>query len=484
MKKFLLTMLLASIAVAGWSFDVDYDYSSKQALLQMGFSSNEMSSGLLQPVFNRNKLLQDNYATMQYEHYLVGEFSAPYYSLFLCNEGDSNTQFGESWSGAVTWTCKSGLAISKVVVESLNTGVASRVHITTQSGDESTTADAITTCYLRGTQNYFKISGNSAIIKKITVSYKSTNKYDITGDGKVDVSDVNAVINIILKEKSTADYPGDADVTGDDKVDVSDVNAIINVILNPETLIDFEEFEVNGVKFKMVKVEGGTFTMGATPEQGSDAYDSEKPAHQVTLSSYRIGATEVTQALWQAVMGSNPSYYNGTGNSAYGSNHSADYGTNLQRPVEYVSWNDCQEFITKLNQLTGKTFRLPTEAEWEYAARGGNKSQGYKYAGSNTVGDVAWYSNNSSSTTHAVGTKQANELGLYDMSGNMLEWCQDWYGSYSSGAQTNPTGPTSGSYRVNRGGSWNRNAGACRVSLRFSDTPTHRYGSIGLRLVY
>ena len=298
----------------------------------------------------------------------------------------------------------------------------------------------------------------------------------------MDVSDVNAVINIILKEKSTADYPGDADITGDDKVDVSDVNAIINVILNPETLIDFEEFEVNGVKFKMVPVEGGTFTMGATEEQGSDYDRNEYPTHQVTLSSYRIGQTEVTQALWQAVMGSNPSYYNGTGNSAYGSNHSADYGTNLQRPVEYVSWNDCQEFITKLNQLTGQQFRLPTEAEWEYAARGGNKSQGYKYAGSNTVGDVAWYTSNSSLTTHAVGTKQANELGLYDMSGNVYEWCQDWYGSYSSGAQNNPTGPTSGSNRVLRGGSWNDYARYCRVSYRYNFTPSLRNGSIGLRL--
>ena len=208
-----------------------------------------------------------------------------------------------------------------------------------------------------------------------------------------------------------------------------------------------EIFTVGGVSFKMIPVEGGTFTMGATAEQGSDAYDWEKPAHEVTLSSYCIGDAEVTQALWQAVMGSNPSYFTG----------------NLQRPVERVSWNDCQTFITKLNQLTGKTFRLPTEAEWEYAARGGNKSQGYKYAGSNTLGDVAWYDGNSSSTTHPVATKAPNELGLYDMSGNVWEWCQDWYGSYSSGAQTNPTGPTLGSARVYRGGSWYYYASSCRA---------------------
>ena len=155
-----------------------------------------------------------------------------------------------------------------------------------------------------------------------------------------------------------------------------------------------------------------------------------------------------------------------------------------------VSWDDCQEFITKLNELTRKTFRLPTEAEWEYAARGGNRSQGYKYAGSNTVGDVAWYFYNSYALgvdspdygTHTVATKAPNELGLYDMSGNVWEWCQDWYGSYSSDAQTNPTGPTSGSYRVNRGGSWYYNARYCRVSNRSDFTPSYALRDLGLRL--
>ena len=243
---------------------------------------------------------------------------------------------------------------------------------------------------------------------------------------------------------------------------------------NPPTPVEGTlTFTVNGVTFRMLPVEGGTFTMGATAEQGSDAYDDEKPTHSVTLSSYYMGETEVTQALWQAVMGSNPSYF--TGDS--------------QRPVETVSWDDCQEFITKLNQLcasqlNGRQFRLPTEAEWEYAARGGKQSRGYKYSGSNTLGSVAWYDDNSGSTTHAVGTKQANELGLYDMSGNVWEWCSDWYGSYGSGAQTNPTGSTSGSGRVYRGGSWNRIAGYCRVSYRYSGTPDYRYFNLGLRLSF
>ena len=216
----------------------------------------------------------------------------------------------------------------------------------------------------------------------------------------------------------------------------------------------------------MVWVEGGTFTMGATPEQGSDAESDEKPAHQVTLSGFYICKYEVTQELWQAVMGSNPSYFKG----------------NLSRPVEEVSWDDCQIFISKLNSLTGKRYRLPTEAEWEYAARGGNRSRGYKYSGSDNLGSVTWYTDNSGSTTHPVGQKSPNELGLYDMSGNVWEWCYDWYGSYSSGSQTNPTGSSSVSRRVIRGGSWNRIARHCRVSLRSNYTPSIRDVILGLRL--
>ncbi|MBQ6584525.1 MAG: formylglycine-generating enzyme family protein [Alistipes sp.] len=217
--------------------------------------------------------------------------------------------------------------------------------------------------------------------------------------------------------------------------------------------------------FDMVYVEGGTFTMGATSEQGSDAYSDESPIHSVTVSDFYIGKYEVTQAQWRAVMGSNPSYFT---------------GDNL--PVKQVSWDDIQEFITKLNTMTGKTFRLPTEAEWEYAARGGNQSKGYKYSGSNTLDNVAWYTNNSGGKTHPVGQKQPNELGLYDMSGNVWEWCQDWYGSYSSSSQTNPTGPNSGYGRVLRGGSWFSNAALCRVSSRSYSNPHSHYGNHGFRL--
>lgn len=216
----------------------------------------------------------------------------------------------------------------------------------------------------------------------------------------------------------------------------------------------------------MVKVEGGTFMMGATAEQGSDAESDEQPAHQVTLSDYYIGKYEVTQAEWEAVMGKNPSFFKGD-----------------NRPVEEVSWEDCQKFIKKLNSLTGLNFTLPTEAQWEYAARGGRKSRGYKYSGSNDIGSVAWYRYNSGIETHPVGQKQANELGLYDMSGNVYEWCSDWDGSYSSGSQTNPTGAASGSRRVFRGGSCYIGARFCRVSFRYSDAPDFRYSDLGLRLV-
>ena len=222
----------------------------------------------------------------------------------------------------------------------------------------------------------------------------------------------------------------------------------------------------SNVYVELVKVEAGSFNMGATPEM-ENPDEFEKPVHRVTLTNnYYIGKYEVTQALWQAVMGSNPSCFKGD-----------------DLPVEMVTWNDCQDFISKLNAMTGKRFRLPSEAEWEYAARGGNKSRGYQYSGSNTIGDVAWYVGNSSSMTHAVGTKQPNELGLYDMTGNVYEMCQDRSGSYSSSPQTNPTGAVSGSYRVYRGGSWCFSAWNCRTSCRENNAPDDCDDNLGLRLV-
>ena len=235
--------------------------------------------------------------------------------------------------------------------------------------------------------------------------------------------------------------------------------------IQTEPKFEYKTYTVNGVSFDMVSVAGGTFTMGATSEQGGDAESDEMPAHQVTLSDYMIGKTEVTQELWQAVMGSNPSEFSG-----------------YDLPVESVSWNDCQKFIKKLNKLTGLQFRLPTEAEWEYAAQGGNKSKGYKYSGSNDINSVAWYDSNSSSRIHAVATKIPNELGLYDMSGNVWEWCSDWYDAYNSGSQTNPKGASSGSRRVVRGGSWSSCASYSMVSYRYNYYPYYGINLLGLRL--
>ena len=221
-------------------------------------------------------------------------------------------------------------------------------------------------------------------------------------------------------------------------------------------------YTVKGISFDMVFVEGGTFLMGS-----NDGGYSEKPTHQVTLSDYYLGQTEVTQELWEAVMGNNPSDFKGAKN-----------------PVNKVSWNDCQDFTRKLNSLTGANFRLPTEAEWEFAARGGNKSRGYKYSGSDNLGSVAWYEDNSGNKAHPMGGKSPNELGLYDMSGNVWEWCADRFGSYPSSSQINPTGPSSGSNRVRRGGSWFSITMFGSVTNRYSGTPSLSDNDLGLRLAH
>ena len=259
---------------------------------------------------------------------------------------------------------------------------------------------------------------------------------------------------------------------GTTNVTVIDV-ATQTTILLPVTVIEptapqTETFTVNGVSFTMVRVEGGTFMMGAGDDD-IEANNDERPSHQVTLSSYSIGQTEVTQALWVAVMGNNPSYFQG----------------DLSHPVEYVKWDDCQLFVTKLSEMTGREFRLPTEAEWEFAARGGNKSHGYKYSGGNNLNDVAWWGNNNGGNsdycTHPVGTKQPNELGIYDMTGNVWEWCQDWNGGYTSEPQINPKGPQSGSYRVVRGACWNNNSKYCRITMRYQGPCPGLHGD-GMRL--
>ena len=233
-------------------------------------------------------------------------------------------------------------------------------------------------------------------------------------------------------------------------------------------------FEINGHRFDMVFVKGSTFLMG--DDEGE--YDSEKPAHPVELDDFYIGQYPVTQALWKAVMGeeNNPSYFEGD-----------------DRPVETISWKDCQEFLLKLNSAIKHAthhFRLPTEAEWEYAARGGIHQDSFQYAGSNHLKEVGWYTRTSHRETKAVRQLEANGLDLYDMSGNVLEWCEDWFDRdyYAEckrkGRVKNPVGPASGSDRVFRGGSWDYDPVYCRVTDRSRDYPEHRYHDIGFRLVW
>ena len=314
---------------------------------------------------------------------------------------------------------------------------------------------------------------------------------DVNGDGQVTAVDVTAVYNYLLNGDET--YLATADVNSDGSITSVDITIIYNIILgggepvNPPAPVT--EYTVNGVTFKMVEVEGGTFMMGVDQQVGY-AY----PAHEVTLSTYSIGQTEVTQELWVAVMGSNPSYFNEYGNADLHSNHNSwDAGINLQRPVDYVNYGDCLAFCAKLNEMTGLNFRIPTEAEWEFAARGGNLTHGYEYAGSENVNDVAWWKETLPSSTlwtdgwgtQTVATKAPNELGIYDMSGNVEEWCYDWFAAYSSTAEplTNPTGPATGTQRAKRGGTCtNKYAYSLIVYYRQPQNPDARGNTRGLRL--
>jgi len=216
---------------------------------------------------------------------------------------------------------------------------------------------------------------------------------------------------------------------------------------------------------EMVAVAGGTFTMGCTDNENPTHTVYERPAHQVTLHSFKIAKYPVTQKQWKTIMSDNPNHFK---------------GDNL--PVTNVTWDDAQTFITQLNEATGKTYRLPTEAEWEYACRGGKLSAKYKYSGSNGLELVGWYAANSEYKTHPVGKKAANELKIYDMSGNVWEWCNDWAAEYTNEPKTNPQGPETGTCRVTRGGSFNSDYLKCRVSFRSSANPIENSNEIGFRL--
>ena len=265
-----------------------------------------------------------------------------------------------------------------------------------------------------------------------------------------------SVKSVEVKENATATLSETLSECTDEDEPADDDNQRLSVV-KPLIQGNRYTYVVDGVSFTMVVVDGGTFTMG------SARLDAEK---SVTLADYAIGETEVTQELWQAVMQRNPSYYRG----------------NVQNPVEYVSWNECQKFITMLNRLTGANFRLPTEAEWEYAARGGKESKGYRYSGSNTLGNVAWYISNSSVKPNPVKSKSPNELGLYDMSGNVSEWCDDRYYDFSDSSGTHAEETLKNDYFVFRGGSWSDSEAMCRVGKRNNATSKLKKSNRGLRL--
>jgi len=297
---------------------------------------------------------------------------------------------------------------------------------------------------------------------------------DVNSDGIIDVNDVTDLIACVLGGAPGGFDAAKADTSVDGIIDVEDVIALINYVLQGawpgESAQPVEEtFTVNGVSFSMVAIEGGTFLRNAIVPHDFEVQDWEAPAFGwLTVPNYRIGKTEVTQELWQAVMGTNPSYFKG----------------NLNRPVEQVSWNDCQEFILKLNELTGRRFRLPSEAEWEYAARGGNKSEAHPYSGNDSIALVAWYEENSYGFTHPVGMKATNELGLYDMTGNVWEWCLDWktdeehhqYDEYELWGQW------SGTLRVRRGGCWSSPEDNCMLLTAPGSAASTSDMRLGLRL--
>ena len=290
---------------------------------------------------------------------------------------------------------------------------------------------------------------------------------DVNGDGKVTISDVTTLIDLLISN-NPSDFDPQMDVNGDGLANIADASDLIDMLLtgatpHPEPVT----VDVNGVTFVMVPVQGGSFMMGATPDETGYASRNEFPAHKVTLSGYYISQTEVTWEQWLAVTESDIASFDG----------------DLHGPVVNVNLIDCCKFVDKLTELTGKVFRMPTEAEWEFAARGGAGGIHYLFSGSDDADKVAWYYDNSDGMPHTVATKSPNSLGIYDMSGNVLEWCQDFYSWYDGAPQVNPVGPESGYTNVVRGGGWDWDSMSCRVTCRCSYDPLERANNLGMRVV-
>ena len=313
----------------------------------------------------------------------------------------------------------------------------------------------------------------TALMAAPLTSYAGYMNGDVNRDGSVTIADVTALIDYLLSNVDSYEISQVADLNHDNNVSIADVTMLIDFLLSGQggevPVVATETIEVNGVTFTMAKVGAGTFMMGATAEQLDEAQPDEFPAHEVTITyDYYIAQTEVTWELWLAVIGDDAS---------------EDFQGDLQSPVTNVSLFDVAIFVDKLTEMTGRIFRTPSEAEWEFAARGGNLSKCYKYSGSQDIDAVAWFDENAGAAIRPVAQKEPNELGIYDMSGNVAEWCLDWYVMYDSTPQVNPIGPESGQISVYRGGSWSSPASLCRVSARGNLDPHKKAGDLGFRMV-
>ena len=323
----------------------------------------------------------------------------------------------------------------------------------------------------------FKVNLSSELFSTETQKAERMAYVDMKSDPAAIPAACAKLLGDLLHETLSAPAPARETSSFSQSAQSSNSQPAYNQSPQPRTPQNFVENAGCGLNMKMIYVEGGSFRMGATVEQGSEAESSELPVHTVQLESFYIAECEVTQAQWEAIMGT----------TIYRQRDLADAswpirGVGADVPMYYINWDEAQAFCRELSAMTGRTYILPTEAQWEYAARGGKHSKGYKYSGSYMADAVAWYGS-SDGKANPVKQKRANELGLYDMSGNLIEWCYDWLGSYTSSPQNNPTGPSSGEKRVCRGGNWYGSARNCRVSNRGGNTPTNRNIFIGLRVV-
>lgn len=323
----------------------------------------------------------------------------------------------------------------------------------------------------------FKVNLSSELFSTETQKAERMAYVDMKSDPAAIPAACAELLGKLLNEKLSAPAPAREASSFSQSAQSSNSQPAYTQSPQSQTPQNFVENAGCGLNMKMIYVEGGSFRMGATAEQGSEAESDESPIHTVQLESFYIAECIVTQAQWETIMGTTIYRQKELAGA------SSLYGVGADVPMYYISWDEAQAFCRELSAMTGRTYILPTEAQWEYAARGGKHSKGYKYSGSYMADAVAWYGSNSGSKANPVKQKRANELGLYDMSGNLYEWCYDWYGSYSSSPQNNPTGPSSGQSRGCRGGYWCSNARNCRVSSRNYNTPSNRYNGIGFRVV-